>query len=156
MLKQVREKTYNHPMPYCKNCHHEISRLDSDVCPYCGVKDPITDTYQTMDVTQNIAGLKSQNLYRCKSQKKAALLCMLFGNFGVKEFYLLEPKKGWIWLLITLLGVAGIGSALYFVLWKNPLSFVLPLLAFWLFHFVRGLLFLKKESPKDGNGEFLR
>ena len=81
---------------------------------------------------------------------------MLFGNFGVKEFYLLEPKKGWIWLLITLLGVAGIGSALYFVLWKNPLSFVLPFLAFWLFHFVRGLLFLKKESPKDGNGEFLR
>ena len=144
-------------MPYCKNCHREISRFDSDICPYCGTRNPIDENYKTQDVTQHIDPVKGEyKLYRSKSRKTYGLLCTLLGYFGIHEFYLGFAKKA-VWeLVITLLLVGGVGSLLYFLAWKNWMIYLFLFLAVWIFYAVLGLLYAKKDTLKDAKGEFLR
>ena len=77
--------------------------------------------------------------------------------FGVHEFYIKRPKIGLVILIITLVLVGGLGSILAFAAHMHPaLAYLIPFGADWLFFIVYGILFLKKDSPKDGEGEFLR
>ena len=74
-------------MPYCKNCHKEITKFDEDICPYCGTKNPIDPTYKTMDITSHIDPVKGTfELYKSRSQKTAAFLMMAFGYTGAAFF----------------------------------------------------------------------
>ena len=109
-----------------------------------------------MDVTSNITGIENHELYRTRSQKTAALLAMFLGVFGIHEFYIRKPKKGLVILLTSLLFIGAIGCLLFFTVLKNALAFVIPFALGWIIYFVYGFVFLKKDSPKDGNGEFLR
>ena len=145
-------------MPYCKNCNQIISKFDTDICPYCGTPHPIESGYKTMDMTKRYDQFGNQSpLYRSRSQKTAAILAMATGPFGGHFFYVRKPVAGIIAILATLLIVGGVACALIFGASFNPaLAILIPLAGVWLCHIVYGLLFLKMNSPKDGNGEFLR
>lgn len=147
----------NANMPYCKYCNQPISKFDTDICPNCGGVSPIDPNYETMDITKRFDHFSGGPLYRSKSQKVAAILSMTWGFFGLHEFYIKRPKIGLVILIITLVLVGGLGSILAFAAHMHPaLAYLIPFGADWLFFIVYGILFLKKDSPKDGEGEFLR
>ena len=100
---------------YCPNCKKEISKFDSDVCPHCGGISPIEDNYKTMDVTTSFGKYGEDiSLYKSKSHKKFALLCMLLGMVGVHNFYIHKQKMAYINIAISILFIACLGLILYF------------------------------------------
>ena len=145
-------------MPYCKYCHSEISKFDTDICPHCGGSKPIAVGYQTMDVTRTFQTAGSDlKMPRTRSQRTFCLLCMFLGYFGIHDFYIYRPKKGLVCILATVLFTLAVGLPLFLTgLLPNALAFVLPFVAVWIVFVILGLLYLKVESPKDGKGEFLR
>jgi hypothetical protein len=145
-------------MPQCKNCHREISNFDTDICPYCGTPHPIDDNYKTMDMTSHIDPVTGKyELYKSKSKTTAGLLCLFLGIFGAPYFYIKFPKKGLLAILATILVVGGSGSFLYFFeVLPIYLAFLTPLGVMWVYWAVYSVYFFRKDSLKDGNGEFLR
>ncbi|MCR5491506.1 MAG: TM2 domain-containing protein [Bacilli bacterium] len=145
-------------MPYCKSCHAKISKFDTDICPHCGERNPIDPDYATMDITKRFDLMgDNEPLYRSKSQKTASILSMTLGYFGVHFFYIKKINFGIFAILATLVLVGGIGSALYFGADVHPaISYLAPFAAVWVYWLVYGILFSKRNSPKDGEGEFLR
>ncbi|MBQ7244167.1 MAG: TM2 domain-containing protein [Bacilli bacterium] len=145
-------------MPYCKHCHQEISKFDTDICPHCGGEKPIAVGYQTMDVTRTFKTADGHfHMPKTRSQKTFCVLCMLLGPFGVHSFYIYKSKNGILSILFTLIITLGVGLPLFLTgLLPNALAFVLPYALVWVFYIILGILYLKVESPKDGKGDFLR
>ncbi len=145
-------------MPRCKSCQKEITKFDTDICPYCGEKNPIDPNYETIDVTSYIKP-QEQNyeLYRSKSRKTAAFLCLGLGYLGVHSFYLGFRRTGLIQCLVSILLIAGIGSALFFTkAWESPLAFLVPFFVIWAVYMLQSIYYFKKDNLKDARGEFLR
>jgi len=145
-------------MPYCKNCHREITKFDIDVCPFCGEKNPIDDNYKTMDMTQHIdPQAKGYGLYKSKSQKKAAFYCAVFGFFGLHDFYLGFKKRAIYELLSSVFIIGGAGCVLFFTkLFPDAWAFLIPFFFVWAIYIIVAIYIFKKDSLKDANGEFLR
>ena len=144
-------------MPYCKSCHKEISRLDNDVCPYCGEKNPIDRDYATKDVTSHINPIEGgYELYKSKSHKAYAILCMTLGFFGIHDFYVGFWKRGLAFLTAFIVLIGGFGSLLYFLAWPSFWAYLVFVFAFILFDVALGVVLLLKEPLKDAEGEFLR
>ena len=144
-------------MPYCKNCHKEISRLDSDLCPYCGEKEPIAADYATKDVTSHIDPLSGEfKLYKSKSKKAYVVLAFSLGLFGAHDFYLGYKGRGVAFLLSFLLSFCGVGLGLFFTVLPSAWAFLIPLLAWVLIDGGMGLVLLKRDCLKDATGEYLR
>jgi len=145
-------------MPYCKNCHREISKFDADICPFCGEKNPIDPSYETMDITKHIDPMaKGYGLYKSKSHKTLIWLCGLLGYFGAHDFYLGFKKRAIYELISTIVIVGGAGSIFYFTkLIPNGLAYVIPFAVVWLIYVIVAIVLSKNDSLKDSNGEFLR
>lgn len=145
-------------MPYCRFCHKEISKFDTDICPHCGEKNPIAQGYKTMDVTRNFKTLGAEvDAPKTKSQKVYAFLCMGLGYFGIHNFYIYRTQRGLIDIAITVLFIMAIGLPLFFTgVLANALAFIIPFLFVWLVNVGLGFYYLKVEAPKDGKGDFLR
>ena len=147
-------------MPYCKSCHQEISKFDTDVCPHCGTPNPIDSSYRTMDITRDFASVKGslEDLPRTKSHKTFVTLCMTLGAFGAHNFYISRPKRALCDLLATLMMVVGLGTAFYFIFpaLANAGAYFIPLGVMMLLYVLQGVFYLKQDSLKDGRGEFLR
>ena len=144
-------------MAKCKYCQRSIERFDADICPYCGGKNPLDETYKTMDVTQTFLNVNSDGeLYRSKSKKTALLFGGFLGAFGAQWFYLGYKKQGIAELLITLISTLGIGFLLFFTVLPNALAFIIP----FAINVIVGIIFMirlaMEVSPKDGRGELLR
>ena len=66
-------------------------------------------------------------------------------------------KKALYEILILVFLVAGAGCTLYFLkIVPNAWAFLIPFFCDWLMNVIFGVYILKKDSLKDGNGEFLR
>lgn len=144
-------------MPYCKSCHREISKFDVDICPYCGQEFPIDPHYKTMDITRRIDQVDPGfELYRSKSQKIYAVLSMACGYFGIHNFYIKKPKRAYFDLALTLAITAIVGSVLTFATPLSYFGYLIGFAAAWSLFLVNGFLILKKDSLRDGSGEFLR
>ena len=149
--------TYLELMPYCRSCHQQISKFDTDICPYCGEKNPISSGYKTLDVTRTFGTIEGREMPKTKSQRTFAILAMTLGYFGVHNFYIYRPKRGLIDILITLVLVLGVGFGLFFGgVMQNAMAFLIPFFVVWAAHIALGVYYLKIESPKDGKGDFLR
>ena len=98
-------------MAKCKYCHEVISRLDKEVCPFCGGIKPLdgTDT-STQDVTKVIDQLENPVKITHKKRIITALLAIILGFTGAHYFYLGKAKKGLICLLVCLALIGGIGA----------------------------------------------
>lgn len=148
-------------MMRCKNCHEKLTRLDKDICPFCGTLKPLEGQEDvTEDMTKAFDSLNLKEEYRevkAKSRLVAAILAMTLGVFGVHAFYLGKMKRGLINLIVSICFIAGIGSILFFSgALKNALAFLIPYFFLEIIMIVVGVIILKKRDAVDGNGEFLK
>ena len=145
-------------MPKCRYCHESISRLDKDICPFCGGKKPLEGIDDsTVDITKvfNPIELKEKNL-QPRYKKCAGLLSIFLGIFGVDEFYIYRSKRALITLVITLFMIGGLGSILYFFALKNVFGFLIPYFLLEIYFIFKGVYILTSPTVKDGRGEFLK
>jgi len=150
-------------MPICRNCKKEITRFDKDFCPYCGTLDPIDEGYKTRDMTSFVPPTGSDiTLYKSKSRKTTAILCLLLGFLGIHNFYLGFAKKGWWEAVISLLIINASGIALCilslfdFVPFPYVVCYLIPFGVVFLAFALRSIHYYTKDSLKDATGEFLR
>jgi len=135
-------------MPYCRNCHQKIERMNKEFCPYCGTPRPL----------QAIPTLASnEKLPRVRSRKVAALLATIAGLFGVHGFYMKKPQLGLTFILISVFLIGGIGTLLFFFVLKSSIwAFLIPIFTQIVFQCIFAFFLYKKEDLKDGNGELMR
>lgn len=148
-------------MMRCKNCHEKLTRLDKDICPFCGTLKPLEGQEDvTEDMTKAFDSLNLKEEYhevKAKSRLVTAILAMTLGVFGVHAFYLGKMKRGLINLIVSICFIAGIGSILFFSgALKNALAFLIPYFFLEIIMIVVGVIILKKRDEVDGNGEFLK
>ena len=144
-------------MAKCKYCHEVISRLDKEVCPFCGGIKPLegTDT-STQDVTKVINQLDHPVKIKHKKRIVAAILSILLGFAGANHIYLGKFKRALIVALIYIVFIGGLGSILFFVAcWTNPLAFLIPYFVVEFLCCFSAYCYLTKHSIQDSHGEFL-
>lgn len=144
-------------MAKCKYCHEVISRLDKEVCPFCGGIKPLegTDT-STQDVTKVISQLDHPVKIKHKKRVVAAILAAVLGFLGAHQFYLGKCKKGLITTLICLVFIGGLGSILFFATkWHSALAFLIPYFVTEVFSLFNSYIYLAKHNIQDSHGEFL-
>jgi len=145
-------------MPKCRYCHESISRLDKEICPFCGGKKPLEGIDDsTIDITKvfNPVELK-ENKLKPRSKKVAGILAILLGVFGIDEIYISRPKRALIALAITLLAIGGLGTILFCFALKNVFGFLIPYFVIEIYYIFKGIYMLTSPTLKDGRGEFLK
>ena len=144
-------------MAQCKYCHETISRLDKDVCPFCGGVKPLdgTDT-STQDVTKVIDQLEHPVKIKHKKRIVAAILAVLFGFIGANHIYLGKYKRAAIVACIYIAFIAGLGSILFFAAsWHSAFAFLIPYFVVEFLSCFSAYCYLTKHSIQDSHGEFL-
>ena len=144
-------------MAKCKYCHEVISRLDKEICPFCGGLKPLegTDT-TTQDVTKVIDQVEQPVKIKHKKRVIAALLAVTVGIFGLHQIYMGKYKKGLIFggCLIAFMGLLGLFD--FFVVGlKSFWAFLIPYFIVEAFMIYVGFVFLTNHTIQDGHGEFL-
>ena len=143
-------------MAQCKYCHQTISRIDKEVCPFCGGRRPLdgTDT-STQDVTK-VIGKVDQKQIKHKKRVVAALLAIFFGLFGAPHFYIGKGKKGFLTMAICCGFIAAVGMVLLFIV-KLPAiwSFLIPYFVIEVYSIITACVYLTNHSIQDSHGEFL-
>lgn len=148
-------------MPKCRYCDEEISRLDKDICPYCGGLNPLKDSSDyTEDITETIAeiNLLKEEQVKLKSRLIAGLLAIFFGIFGGHLFYLGKNKLASISLSVSLAFIAGLGSILFFTTTAlhNAFGYLLPYFILELFMIIVSILIFTRNDIKDAKGDYLK
>lgn len=142
----------------CKNCHTKLSRLDKDICPFCGTKKPLEGQEDaTQDITKALSAIKIEEIeQKTKSAKTVFVLTLMLGVFGGHLFFLKRVRYALLTLLISLLFIGGFGCLLFFVAdLKNALAFLIPYFVLELVMIIYGLIVYKRKKGKDFTGEFL-
>ena len=145
-------------MPKCRYCHESISRLDKDICPFCGGKKPLEGIDDsTIDITKVFDPLElKEKKLNPRSKKIAGILSMCLGIFGADEFYIYRAKRALITLVITLLMIGGLGTILFLFALKNAFGFLIPYFVLEVYFIFKGVYILTSPTVKDGRGEFLK
>ena len=143
-------------MAQCKYCHASLTRLDKEVCPFCGGKRPLdgTDT-STQDVTKIVDQLENTVEIKHKKRIIAALLAVFFGLLGAPLFYLGKIKKGFCVAAICLGFISSLGLLLFFVAHLHIWSFLIPYFVTEIYSLVSAYIYLTNHSVQDSHGEFL-
>ena len=144
-------------MAQCKYCHAALTRMDKEVCPFCGGIRPLdgTDT-STQDVTKIIGQLENPVEIKHKKRFVAVLLAVLFGFIGAPHFYLGKYKKGFLTACICLGFIGAIGLLLFFVIKMNNIwAFLIPYFVTEVYSLVTAYVYLTNHSIQDSHGEFL-
>ena len=145
-------------MPSCRNCGARLSKFDKDICPVCGVKNPLEGVNsETVEITSQVdlsgfaAGQKVM-----RRRKTMLLLSCLLGFTGAMFFYLKNKKFGILWLLINLGAIAGIAVLLFTLPHLHiALSIGLGFIFSYVCNAILGLLYFFKQDLKDAEGEFV-
>lgn len=145
-------------MAQCKYCHADITRLDKDVCPFCGGTKPLEGSDgKTQDITKIIDQVEHADQIKYHSKIVAAILAILLGIFGANSFYLGYKKKGFIALAISLVFIGGLGSLIYFVAnWTSPFAYLVFYFALEAIMIGVGIRYLISHSIADSAGVFLK
>ena len=152
-------------MPKCKYCGEKLTRLDTDICPFCGSLKPLQGVENTtQDLTKVLDVVKTENIkYKPKRKSTYIALTGLLGTFGAGEFYIHNHVKGLISLGITVV-TTGIAFLLSYFLMKeipNNMWYVIIITAStFLFnfaiHLVRGLFKINQNDLETKEGELLK
>lgn len=144
-------------MAKCKYCQQSITRLDKEVCPFCGGHRPLdgTDT-STQDITKIIGQV--ENPVEIKSKKKiiAAVLAFVLGVLGIHHLYLGRTKHFAITLAFSLVLIVGLGSAIFFTVWKSPFAYLIPYFVMEAIMIFIGIGYLIRHDVTDSHGAFLK
>ena len=144
-------------MAQCKYCHALITRIDREVCPFCGGKRPLdgTDT-STQDVTKIVDQLENAVEIKHKKRIAAALLAVFFGLFGAPHFYLGKVKKGFLTACICLGLIGVVGLILFFAAkWHSVFAFLIPYFVVEAYSLFTAFVYLTRHNIQDSHGEFL-
>lgn len=145
-------------MAKCKYCHETISKLDKDICPFCGGLKPLEGVGDyTEDITKAFDPIKQDPDMEVNFKKKqtAGLLAIFLGIFGANFFYTKKNKLGFISLGVTLV-LYLVMVLLYVFVYQSILFLILPYVALEIFYIYLGIKYFKSSDIKDGDGEFLR
>ena len=115
-------------MPKCRYCGNEINRLDKEVCPLCGAKNPLEGiSDETVDYTHVINTVEDdEREIVCKSKVLAGVLAITLGFLGVHNFYLAKYKLALTNLLESAVLIGGIGSVLFFTTPLGVWGYLIP------------------------------
>ena len=145
-------------MPKCKNCNADLSRLDKEVCPFCGTLHPFEGIEnQTEDLTKAFDPLLEDDL-KPKHKKRIVVffLAIFLGIFGVHLYYMGKFKKGLI-VLGSFIGFEALAGLLIFFLspLNNVWAFLIPYFVFELLMIITGVALLLRHDIVDSHGDFL-
>lgn len=145
-------------MPKCHYCHEELSRLDKDICPFCGAKKPLEGVDEsTIDITKMYDPVNLRTTLKPRSRILAGILSFILGVFGIHEFYIFRKKRGFVILLISICLIGGLGTLLFFTGLKgNVFAYLIPFFIVELYCILEGVILLVSHTIKDGRGEFLK
>ena len=144
-------------MAQCKYCRASITRIDREVCPFCGGKRPLdgTDT-STQDVTKIVDQLENAVEIKHKKRIVAAFLAVFFGLFGAPHFYLGKVKKGFLTACICLGLIGVVGLILFFAAkWHSVFAFLIPYFVVEAYSLFTAFVYLTRHNIQDSHGEFL-
>lgn len=145
-------------MPNCRNCGARLSKFDKDICPVCGIKDPLQGVNsETVEITSQVdlSGFQEgQKVVR--RRKKMLVLFLTIGFTGLGYFYLKKKKNALIDILITVLLFASGFLLLHLLAGLNiALSIILPIIAIYIINIIFGLVLYFTPDLRDGEGEFV-
>lgn len=143
----------------CRHCGENISRLDKDVCPFCGGLKPLAGQENvTEDITKAIQSVQEENKTPIKQKSRliAFFLEFFLGFAGADSFYLGKWKKALIFIGISIVFIVGGGLALFFTGLPNAWAFLIPLFVVMVGHIVFSLNYLFRHDIKDSKGVFLK
>lgn len=145
-------------MPNCRNCGARLSKFDKDICPVCGIKDPLQGVNsETVEITSQVdlSGFQEgQKVVR--RRKKMLILFLTIGFTGLGYFYLKKKKNALIDILITILLFASGFLLLHLLAGLNiALSIILPIIAIYIINIIFGLVLYFTPDLRDGEGEFV-
>ena len=145
-------------MPSCRNCGARLTKFDTDLCPVCGIKDPLQGaSSETVEVTSQIDLSEMKEGQKVvRRRKKMLLLFLLIGFTGAPYFYIKKNKHGLIWLLSNLLVMGGLFALFYFAI-KAPLAvdIIVPIITAYFVNIVTGVVYNFLPDIRDGEGEFI-
>lgn len=144
-------------MPNCKNCGARLTKFDKDLCPVCGCKNPLDGVLsETIEVTTEI-DLSDENFSNYKPLYKKTLLILfcLLGWTGAPFFYLKNKKWGFLYLLINLALIAGIGVPLYFTQ-LTFFGFIIAAGVSYVANIIVGIIFFFMNNLRDAGGNYVR
>ena len=145
-------------MPNCRNCGARLSKFDTDLCPVCGIKNPLEGiSSETVEITSQIDLSDMKEGQRVVRRRKTlALLFYTLGFTGAPFFYIKKAVLGLIWLLCNLVVIGGL-FALFYVAFKAHIAvaIVVPVLIAYVVNIVIGVVYNFLPNIKDGEGEFI-
>lgn len=143
-------------MAKCKYCHETISRLDKEVCPFCGGLKPLdgTDT-STQDITKVIGQVDTKVEIKHKKRIITMILAVIGGFLGLHSYYLGKFKQGLITLGISAGFIGGLGTILFVTALKNAFAYLIPYFVIEFLMILVGIGYFVKHDVTDAHGEFL-
>lgn len=140
-------------MQRCKNCNEKLTKLNKDICPYCGCEKPIEKSENTLDITQVFDKFDLNiNENDTKKLRISNFLSMFLGVYSIDLFYMKKIKLGIIRLFINLLFYLVICLPIYFS--NNSLILLATLLPLGILHFfylILGIISLILKNKKNRN-----
>lgn len=145
-------------MPNCRNCGARLSKFDADLCPVCGIKNPLQGIdSETVEVTSQIdLNDMKEGQKVVRRRKSMILLFFTLGFTGAPFFYIKKALLGLVWLLCNLAVIAGLFCLFYFAIHAHiALAIVIPVVVVYAINAIVGAIYNFLPDLKDGEGEFI-
>lgn len=145
-------------MPNCRNCGARLTKFDSDICPVCGIKNPLQGIdSETVEVTSQIdLSQMKEGQKVVRRRKTMTLLFFSLGFSGAQFFYIKKNILGLIWLVSNIAVIAGLFCIFNFAVKSHiALSIILPFVVVYAINAIIGAVFNFLPDIKDGEGEFI-
>ena len=145
-------------MPNCRNCGARLSKFDTDICPVCGVKNPLQGiSSETIEVTSQIDLSEMKEGQRVKRRRKKMMMFFFtLGFTGSPFFYIKRYILGLIWLVCNLAVIGGLFALFYAAVHAHiAVAIIVPILIVYVINCAVGVVFNFLPDIKDGEGEFI-
>ena len=145
-------------MPNCRNCGARLSKFDTDICPVCGIKNPLQGiSSETVEITSQIDLSEMKEGQRVVRRRKVlAILFYTLGFTGAPFFYIKKAVLGLIWLFSNLVVMGALFALLYAAVKTHiAVAIIVPLLVAYVINIIVGVVYNFLPNIKDGEGEFI-
>ena len=141
----------------CKNCGENLTKFNKEICPYCGCKNPLSESVAETDTTKAISYVKEEFNINQKSFKSFIFLTCFLGIFGIEYIYLNKIKE----FIFTLIANIILYLCIFFITFACTkeiwVLILVPLFFIYFLSLVYALyLTLSKSKIKDKNGVSLK
>ncbi len=142
----------------CKNCGEKLTKFNKEICPYCGCKNPLSESVAETDTTKAVSFVNEEDVkVKNKSFKTFILLTYFLGIFGIEYIYLNKKKD----FCFALGGNLLIYICLFFIIYACSkeiwILILLPILFLYILNILYALfLTFNKAKINDKNGVSLK